>query len=74
VLSENAGAYDELGEWVLGVNPFDVVGQAEALHEALSMDAGERRLRADGLRAQVRENDVARWLQGLLDDVDAISA
>ena len=74
VLSENAGAYDELGEWVLGVNPFDLVGQAEALHEALSMGADERRRRADGLRAHVRENDVARWLQGLLDDVDAVSA
>jgi trehalose 6-phosphate synthase len=74
VLSENAGAYEELGEWVLAVNPFDIVGQADALHEALSMDAGERRRRADGLRAHVRENDVARWLQGLLDDVDAVSA
>jgi trehalose 6-phosphate synthase len=74
VLSENAGAYEELGEWALGVNPFDVVGQAEALHEALSMGAGERRRRADGLRAHVRENDVARWLRGLLDDVDAVSA
>ena len=40
VLSENAGAHEELGEWALTVNPFDVAGQAEALHEALSMDAG----------------------------------
>ena len=26
VLSENAGAHDELGEWALTVNPFDVAG------------------------------------------------
>ena len=35
VLSENAGAYAELAEWAVGVNPFDVWGQAQALHEAL---------------------------------------
>src|SRR5207302_1081166 len=47
VLSENAGAHAELGEWALTVNPFDVWGQAEALHEALGMEPAERRARAD---------------------------
>ncbi|MFL5934068.1 MAG: trehalose-6-phosphate synthase, partial [Gaiellaceae bacterium] len=37
VLSENAGAHDELGGWALSVNPFDVAGQAEAIHRALTM-------------------------------------
>jgi trehalose 6-phosphate synthase len=73
VLSENAGAHDELGEWAIGVNPFDVAGQAEALHVALAMDGVERRRRAEALRAHVRENDVAAWLRGLLADVDAVS-
>ena len=40
VLSENAGAHEELGDWALTVNPFDVAGQADALHQALTMDAG----------------------------------
>ena len=26
VLSENAGAHDELGDWAVTVNPFDVCG------------------------------------------------
>jgi trehalose 6-phosphate synthase len=72
VLSENAGAYDELGAWALGVNPFDILGQAEALHAGLSMDRAERRGRAEALRTHVRKNDVAGWLRGLLDDTDAI--
>ena len=29
VLSENAGAHEELGDWTLTVNPFDIEGQAE---------------------------------------------
>jgi trehalose 6-phosphate synthase len=74
VLSENAGAYEELGEWALGVNPFDIWGQAEALHRALAMPADERRRRAEGLRDQVRENDVARWIAGLLGDLERRTA
>jgi trehalose 6-phosphate synthase len=72
VLSENAGAHEELAEWSLTVNPFDVWGQAEALHEALSMEPAERRRRRDGIRAQVREHDVHAWLAGLLADLDSV--
>jgi len=72
VLSENAGAHEELGEWSLTVNPFDVWGQAEALHEALSMDAAERKRRRDGICDQVRTHDVHAWLDGLLADLDSV--
>ena len=72
VLSENAGAHEELGEWSLTVNPFDVWGQAEALHEALSMDAAERERRRDGICDQVRTHDVHAWLDGLLADLDSV--
>ena len=54
ILSENAGAHEELGEWALSVNPFDVAGQAEAIHEALELPAEERRRRNDAIRAHVR--------------------
>jgi len=70
ILSENAGAHEELGEWALSVNPFDVAGQAEALHEALSMPVAERRERIEAIRAQVREHDVASWVEGQLADLD----
>src|SRR6185437_6165115 len=50
ILSENAGSHDELGSWALGVNPFDVYGQAEAIHAALTMPAAERRELLEGLR------------------------
>jgi trehalose 6-phosphate synthase len=74
VLSENAGAHAELGEWAIGVNPFDVLGQAEALHEALSLPTAERARSAEHLRAHVRAADVSRWLAALLADVDALAA
>jgi trehalose 6-phosphate synthase len=70
VLSENTGAHDELGEFALTINPFDVAGQAEALYEALRMSAEERRRRIDGIRARVREHDLAAWLDVELEALD----
>jgi len=66
VLSENAGAHEELAPWCVTVNPFDVWGQAEALHEALSLDLEERRRSIEAIRAHVRSHDVRAWIDGLL--------
>ncbi len=73
VLSENAGAHEELGGWAVTVNPFDLLDQAEALHRALTMPAGERRERIEAIRAHVRNHDVSAWIDGLLDDLDGIA-
>jgi trehalose 6-phosphate synthase len=74
VLSENAGASEELAEWAVTVNPFDVAGQAEALRAALEMPAEERRERLEGLRAHVREHDLAEWVEAQLADLDRVLA
>jgi len=66
ILSELAGAADELLDAVI-VNPYDVDGMAEAMHLALTMDAGERGRRMRALRAQVSANDVHRWCSGFLE-------
>jgi trehalose 6-phosphate synthase len=74
VLSENAGAHAELGDWALTVNPFDVEGQAEAIGRALSMDAGERHARLEAIRAHVREHDLNRWTDTLFAALDRVAA
>ena len=63
VLSENAGAHDELGDFALSINPFDVAGQARAIHSALELGEAERRRRIEGIRARVREHDLSTWLE-----------
>jgi trehalose 6-phosphate synthase len=72
VLSENAGAHAELGEWALTINPFDVAGQAEALYEALTLPAEERRARLEAIRAHIREHDLAAWIGAQLSDLDRV--
>jgi trehalose 6-phosphate synthase len=74
ILSENAGAHAELGEWALSVNPFDVAGQAEAIHAALTMGESERRARLESIRGHVREHDVADWIEAQLGDLDRCRA
>ncbi|HUJ91747.1 MAG TPA: trehalose-6-phosphate synthase [Gaiellaceae bacterium] len=72
VLSENAGAHEELGAWALTINPVDVYGQAQAIHEALTMPADERRRRLEETRRHVRVHDLAAWIAAQLADLDAL--
>jgi len=71
VLSTQAGVYQEIGHFSLGVNPFDVVDQAEALHRALTLPEKERRERLSACREVVSRNDVGRWLDEQLRDINA---
>jgi trehalose 6-phosphate synthase len=74
VLSENAGAHSELGEWVLSVNPFDVEAQAEAIHRALQMSGDERERRLSAIRSHVRAHDVNAWIGAQLAALDSLAA
>jgi trehalose-6-phosphate synthase len=60
VLSEFAGAADELREAVL-VNPFDIPGTAAALHDALNMPPPERTRRMSAMRGTVLSRSIHRW-------------
>jgi trehalose 6-phosphate synthase len=71
ILSENAGAHEELGEWALSVNPFDVAEQAEAIHAALTMPLEERRARLAAIQEHVRRHDIGRWIDAQLEDLTA---
>ncbi|MEU6218333.1 trehalose-6-phosphate synthase [Streptomyces sp. NPDC047022] len=71
VLSREAGAFEELGEDAVAVNPYDIGGTAAALHEALSMGPEERAERTKRLAAQATALPPARWF---LDQLDALGA
>jgi trehalose 6-phosphate synthase len=72
VLSETAGAAEQLAEWALVVAPADIVGTSDQLERALAMPVDERRHRLRRLRASVRREDVAWWLDRQLRDLAAI--
>jgi trehalose 6-phosphate synthase len=70
VLSENTGAYEEIGDWTIPIDPFDVEQTAGALEQALALPADERRTRRDALCAHVRTHDLRAWIDAQLVDLD----
>jgi trehalose 6-phosphate synthase len=71
ILSENTGAHEELGEYALSVNPFDIQELADSIHAALDMPAGERARRARGLAEIVTSRDPGDWIDEQLADIRA---
>ncbi len=67
ILSEFAGAAAQLAHGALLVNPHDIDGVAEAIHQALTMDSVERKARMGTLRDSIRTDDVFRWAESYLE-------
>lgn len=73
VLSESAGAHEELGVHALSINAFDVEVTARALHRALQMSPAERDTRSKAIAQIVTTNDVARWVRHQLEDIRSVA-
>jgi trehalose 6-phosphate synthase len=62
ILSDRTGAYEEIGQWTIGVNPFDVSATAAAMSRALT-PATDRNGAAGALRAAIDRNSPQEWLR-----------
>jgi trehalose 6-phosphate synthase len=69
ILSENTGAHEELGEYALSVNPFDIQELADSIHAALTMPVEERERRLRGLKSIVTARDPGDWIDEQLADI-----
>jgi trehalose 6-phosphate synthase len=69
ILSENTGAHEELGEFALSVNPFDIQELADSIHAALTMRPDERAERLQGLKETVTARDPGDWIDEQLADI-----
>jgi len=69
VLSENAGAHEELQPHVLSINPFDIESTSESIYEGLMMAGEERRKRNEAARKVVKTNDISRWITRQVQDI-----
>jgi trehalose 6-phosphate synthase len=72
ILSETAGAAEQLAGDALAVAPADVIGTADQLERALSMGTPERHWHLRRMRISVRQEDIAWWLRRQLRDLWAI--
>ncbi len=69
ILGENTGAHEELGEFALSVNPFDVQELADAIYSALTMSTESRERRAKGLYDIVTRRDPGDWIDDQIADI-----
>jgi len=69
ILGENTGAHEELGEFALSVNPFDVQELADSIYAALTMSGEERARRASGLKEIVTSRDPGDWIDEQIADI-----
>jgi len=74
ILSEAAGAFEQLRRGALPVAPADVEGTARALHQALTMSPHERAERAHQMAGSIEREDITDWLYRQLSDVAALTA
>ncbi len=68
VLSKFTGAATELLDALI-VNPYDIEGVAEAIHQGLEMDLDERRKRMQRMRHHVMDHNIYRWAASILGDL-----
>ncbi len=66
ILSEFAGAAEQLAKGAIVVNPYDIEGTADAIYSAFIMDTEERHRRMRMLRSEVRRHDVKKWIEAFL--------
>ncbi len=69
LLSEGAGASEQLGKGTMVVSPADVIGTSEALRKALEMPFEERAQKAEWLSRAVMEEDITMWLCHQFQDI-----
>jgi alpha,alpha-trehalose-phosphate synthase [UDP-forming] len=74
ILSEFAGAAEQMHEHALIVNPYDTDGVAEALLEAYHMKEDERRIRMEALRENIRREDIFWWVDAFMEAAERVPA
>ena len=72
VLSHSSGVYQQLSDGAISVSPTDIEGTMEALHQAVTMSAEDRKARAARMLNSVCREDINHWLYQQMNDISGI--
>ena len=72
VLSHSSGVYQQLSDGAISVSPTDIEGTMEALHQAITMSAEDRKARAARMLTSVCREDINHWLYQQINDISGI--
>jgi trehalose 6-phosphate synthase len=72
ILSQFAGAAQEMECGALMVNPYDEEDMAERIHQALTMPLIERKARYEAMIAVLKRNDIFRWTKRFTEQLTSV--
>src|SRR6266516_1547633 len=72
VLSRTAGAFQQMGKASIPTSPTDIHETAQALYKALTLPSDERRIKAALARQIVERQDLNKWLQRQIADINEL--
>jgi trehalose 6-phosphate synthase len=72
VLSRTAGAFQQMGKASIPTSPTDVTETAQALYKALMLPSDERKMKAALARQIVERQDLNKWLQRQIGDINEL--
>lgn len=70
ILSKEAGSYDELKDYSLNVDPYDIEGTSDAIYQAIIMDKNERIKNITGLKEVIENNTITDWILNQFKDIE----
>lgn len=70
ILSKTAGCYEELKDYALTVNPYDISQTCEAYLKAIEMKETERRSRLENLKKKVAKRTIYHWITEQFQDIE----
>jgi trehalose 6-phosphate synthase len=73
ILSDRAGAHEQLEPGAIIISPCDIYATAEALHQGLVMNVETRQIRASRLRWLIEKDDINAWLGAQLQTIEELS-
>jgi trehalose 6-phosphate synthase len=74
MLSENTGSHEELLDYVISVNPFDIQEQADAIYRALTMPYEQRHAWSQALKEIIFSRNPGDWVDEQLRDIEELQA
>jgi len=69
IMSNGAGSYEELKDYSIIVNAYDISQTADAIYRAIMMSKHERQRLIEGLKKTVGERNVYIWMQEQFNDI-----
>jgi len=72
VLSSSSGVYSQLAGGAISVSPTDIEGTMEALQQAITMSADERKERSANLIGSICREDINHWIFQQMRDISNI--